>query len=177
MKVLITGSQGQLGKELLKNIPDDIEVIPSDRKTFNLLDLKNCREFIFDNKPDWIINAAAYTAVDLAEDEQDRALLINSEAPTEIAEALKKTGGKLLHISTDFVFDGESSSGSSINAKELKTKECLVDASSGGNIDIYNEGSIKADVSSGGNIDYYGKPEKVSTKKSISGGSIDYKKD
>ncbi len=91
MKVLITGSQGQLGKELLKNIPHDIEVIPSD------------------NKPDWIINAAAYTAVDLAEDEEDRALLINSEAPTEIAEALKKTGGKLLHISTDFVFDGESS--------------------------------------------------------------------
>ena len=110
MKVLITGSQGQLGKELLKNIPHDIEVIPSDRKNFNLLDLKNCREFIFDNKPDWIINAAAYTAVDLAEDEEDRALLINSEAPTEIAKALKKTGGKLLHISTDFVFDGESSS-------------------------------------------------------------------
>ena len=92
MKVLITGSQGQLGKELLKNMPHDIEVIPSDRKTFNLLDLKNCREFIFDNKPDWIINAAAYTAVDLAEDEEDRALLINSEAPTEIAEALKKSG-------------------------------------------------------------------------------------
>ena len=43
MKVLITGSQGQLGKEFLKNIPHDIEVIPSDRKTFNLLDLNNCR--------------------------------------------------------------------------------------------------------------------------------------
>ena len=110
MKVLITGSQGQLGKELLKNIPHDIEVIAADRKTFNLLDLKDCREFIFDNKPDWIINAAAYTAVDLAEDEVEKAILINGEAPTEIANALKKTGGKLLHISTDFVFDGKSSS-------------------------------------------------------------------
>ena len=108
MKVLITGSQGQLGKELLKNIPNDIEVIPTDRETFNLLDLDNCREFIFNNKPDWIINAAAYTAVDLAEDEKEKAMLINSEAPTEIAKALKKTGGKLLHISTDFVFDGKS---------------------------------------------------------------------
>ncbi len=108
MKVLITGSQGQLGKELLKNIPNDIEVIPTDRETFNLLDLNNCREFIFNNKPDWIINAAAFTAVDLAEDEKEKAMLINSEAPTEIAKALKKTGGKLLHISTDFVFDGKS---------------------------------------------------------------------
>ena len=87
MKVLITGSKGQLGKELLKNIPHDIEVIAADRKTFNLLDLKNCREFIFDNKPDWIINAAAYTAVDLAEDEEEKAILVNSEAPIEIAKA------------------------------------------------------------------------------------------
>ena len=109
MKVLITGSQGQLGKELQKNIPHDIEVIPTDRKTFNLLNLKDCREFIFDNKPDWIINAAAYTAVDLAEDEEEKALLINGEAPTIIAKALKKTGGKLLQISSDFVFDGKSS--------------------------------------------------------------------
>ena len=109
MKVLITGSQGQLGKELLKNIHHDIEVISADRKTFNLLDLKNCREFIFENRPDWIINAAAYTAVDLAEEEEEKAILINGEAPTIIANALKKTGGKLLHISTDFVFDGESS--------------------------------------------------------------------
>ena len=108
MKVLITGAQGQLGKELLKNIPNDIEVIPTDRETFNLLDLNNCREFIFNNKPDWIINAAAFTAVDLAEDEKEKAMLINSEAPTEIAKVLKKTGGKLLHISTDFVFDGKS---------------------------------------------------------------------
>ena len=110
MKVLITGSQGQLGKELLKNIPHDIEVISADRKTFNLLDLKNCREFIFENRPDWIINAAAYTAVDLAEEEEEKAILINGEAPTIIANALKKTGGKLLQISTDFVFDGKSSS-------------------------------------------------------------------
>ena len=109
MKVLITGSQGQLGKELQKNVPNDIEVIPTDRKTFNLLNLKDCREFIFDNKPDWIINTAAYTEVDLAEDEEEKALLINGEAPTMIAKALKKTGGKLLQISSDFVFDGKSS--------------------------------------------------------------------
>ena len=75
MKVLITGSQGQLGKELQKNVPYDIEVIPTDRKTFNLLNFKDCSEFIFDNNPDWIINAAAYTAVDLAEDEEDKHFL------------------------------------------------------------------------------------------------------
>ena len=64
-------------------------------ENFNLLDLKNCREFIFDNKPDWIINAAAFTAVDLAEDQEEKCILVNSEGPREIAKALKKINGKI----------------------------------------------------------------------------------
>ncbi|MAV63865.1 MAG: dTDP-4-dehydrorhamnose reductase [Candidatus Marinimicrobia bacterium] len=117
MKVMVTGSNGQLGRALLNLKPDGLEVIPTDRNNFNLLDLKQCKEYILDNKPDWIINAAAYTAVDLAEEEQDKARIINGEAPTEIAKALKKTGGKLLHISTDFIFDGKSSNPYQVNDK------------------------------------------------------------
>ena len=71
MKVIITGSNGQLGRALLNLKPDGLEVIPTNRNNFNLLDLKQCKDYILDNKPDWIINAAAYTAVDLAEEEQD----------------------------------------------------------------------------------------------------------
>ena len=109
MKVLITGSQGQLGKELLKNIPHDIEVISADRKTFNLLDLKNCREFIFENRPDWIINAAAYTEVDNAERNKEEAKLINSEFPKILAKLSSKNSILLVHYSSDYIFNGLSS--------------------------------------------------------------------
>ena len=110
MKVLITGSNGQLGRTLLETKPKDIEIIAPSSKDFNLLKIKECKEFLVAIKPDWIINAAAYTAVDLAETEPNKAMLINGEAPTEIAKTIKKIGGKILQISTDFVFDGNSTS-------------------------------------------------------------------
>ncbi len=102
---------------------------------------------------------------------------INLNLKTKKTTVDVSSGAKIELKGTSIYFNGDASSGGRINAKDLKTKECIVDASSGGNIDIHNEGSIKADVSSGGDIDYYGKPEKVSTKESISGGSIDYKED
>lgn len=106
MKVLITGSKGQLGKALIKCKPSNLELISTTRENFNLLNFDQCRKLISETKPDWIINAAAYTAVDLAEDEAEKANIINGEAPTEIAKIIKEVGGNLLHISTDFIFDG-----------------------------------------------------------------------
>lgn len=102
---------------------------------------------------------------------------INLNLKTKETTVDVSSGAKIELKGTSIYFNGDASSGGRIKAKDLKTKECMVDASSGGNIDIQNEGSLEADVSSGGNIDYYGKPEKVSTQESISGGSIDYKED
>ena len=110
MKVLITGSNGQLGRALLKSKPKDIEVIAPNSKIFNLLKIKACKDYLIESKPDWIINAGAYTAVDLAESEPNKAMVINGEAPTELAKTIKRIGGKFLQISTDFVFDGNSTS-------------------------------------------------------------------
>jgi len=108
MKVLITGSNGQLGMALLSSKPKNIEVIAPNSKEFNLLNIKDCKKFLIKIKPDWIINAGAYTAVDLAESEPNKARIINGEAPTELAKTIKQIGGKFLQISTDFVFDGNS---------------------------------------------------------------------
>ncbi len=108
MKILITGSNGQLGRALLKSKPNNIEIIATNSKNFNLMKIEECKEFLIKNKPDWIINTAAYTAVDLAESEQKKAMSINGYAPIEIAKTIKKIGGKILQISTDYVFDGNS---------------------------------------------------------------------
>ena len=69
MKVLLTGSTGQLGKSLIRSKPDKIELIKVSSKEFDLLDYKSCQKLILLHKPDWVINAAAYTAVDKAESE------------------------------------------------------------------------------------------------------------
>ena len=109
MKVLITGTRGQLGKALIQLKPFGINIIPTTREEFNLENLEQCKKFLINNQPDWVINAAAYTAVDNAEFEKDKAMQINAEAPQLIAETINKIGGNLLQISTDFVFDGNKS--------------------------------------------------------------------
>ena len=68
---------------------------------------KDCYEYIISNKPDWIINCAAYTNVDKAEEEKELAYKINKESVFHFANALQVVGGRILQISTDYVFDGE----------------------------------------------------------------------
>ena len=113
MKVLITGSNGQLGKalnkhknELIKN--QDIEIFNTTKSDLDIGDESSCTRVIEKYEPDWIINCGAFTAVDRAEIESEEAYKINSYGPYFLAKILKKTGGKLIHISTDFVFDGKS---------------------------------------------------------------------
>ena len=108
MKVLLTGSTGQLGKTLIDVKPNNIELIKVSSGDFNLLDYKSCEEFILSYKPDWVINAAAYTAVDKAESEPDLVFEINTRSPEKLAKTLSTYGGKMLYISTDFVFDGKN---------------------------------------------------------------------
>jgi len=122
LKILITGSKGQLGKQLISNIPkklngEKIEIIAAHRDLFSLENLKTCRDFLKDRNPNWVINAAAYTDVEKAEIDKSQAKIINGIAPKVIAEEVHKNGGKLLHISTDYVFDGKQNFAYKTNQK------------------------------------------------------------
>ena len=106
MKILLTGSDGQLGQQIINLAPKNIELICLNRNKLNLTNSKDCYDITIKENPDWIINAGAYTNVDEAEKNKELTLLINSNAPLAFSKALKITGGKLLQISTDYVFNG-----------------------------------------------------------------------
>jgi len=108
MRVLITGANGQLGGALQRLAPSWAEINAIDVDDCDLTDLPMLRARLVVEAPDLIINAAAYTAVDKAENDEDLARAINAEAVAVMVEAMAETGGKMVHISTDFVFDGTS---------------------------------------------------------------------
>ena len=110
LRVLITGSQGQLGQALLAAAPPELTVIPMARANLDLADGNACRDAVERHRPDWVLNAGAYTAVDRAEREPELALRVNAGAPEAFARALADSGGRLLQISTDFVFNGRQGS-------------------------------------------------------------------
>ena len=99
-KILVTGANGQLGTELKKLLP---AAVFADVEDLDITDSKAVKRFVADNEIEAIINCAAYTAVDKAEDESELAQKINAIGP----ENLAKTGCKIIHISTDYVFDGK----------------------------------------------------------------------
>jgi len=107
MKVLLTGSTGQLGKSIIKMKSKYVDLITTNREQLDLSNKLSCEDFVLTEKPDWVINCAAFTAVDQAEKDIDLSRKINSFAPEAFANSLNKINGKLLHISTDFVFDGQ----------------------------------------------------------------------
>ena len=108
MKVLITGAGGQVGRMLLKTRPTDVEVIALAHGDLDITDAGAVRERILRDLPDLILNAAAYTAVDKAESNPEAARAINTEGPRHLAAAARDTGARLIHLSTDFVFDGKA---------------------------------------------------------------------
>ena len=116
MKVLLTGAAGQLGHALRQQVPAEVELIATSRSggdgllALDLAEAEACRAAIRDHSPDWVLNAGAYTAVDKAESEPELALAVNRGAPRAFAEALVETGGRLLQVSTDFVFNGQQGS-------------------------------------------------------------------
>tara|TARA_A100001035_G_scaffold91068_1_gene71172 strand:+ start:654 stop:1544 length:891 start_codon:yes stop_codon:yes gene_type:complete len=110
MKILITGSSGQLGKEIIDQKPLSIKILSPKKNELDLSNKKICQNYIDFHKPDFIINAGAFTNVDLAEKESDLCFAINAEAPLIFAESIKEYGGNLLQISSDYVFDGRKNS-------------------------------------------------------------------
>jgi dTDP-4-dehydrorhamnose reductase len=104
--ILLTGKTGQLGSELNRSLPRLGEVIAPDRSELDLRDPEEIRRVMRNAKPQLVVNAAAYTAVDAAETNEADALAINAEAPRIFALEAKTLGALLIHFSTDYVFDG-----------------------------------------------------------------------
>ena len=106
--VLVTGANGQLGWELSKTCPSEIRIVALTRKELDIADIDQVERVFAQHNPIAVINAAAYTAVDKAESESKSAYHVNQNGGKNLAQAAYKNNAYLLHISTDFVFDGES---------------------------------------------------------------------
>ncbi len=110
MKILLTGRTGQVGWELERALPELGEVIATDRGVLDLVEKEAIQKALRREKPQIIVNAAAYTAVDKAESEKELCMQINGVAPGVLAEEARRLGALLVHYSTDYVFDGEKKS-------------------------------------------------------------------
>ncbi|MBD9559600.1 dTDP-4-dehydrorhamnose reductase [Ensifer sp. ENS03] len=108
-KIVVTGSEGQLLRCLLERSRSllDVEVVSLGRPQLDLADLARISGALIDARPDAIVSVAAYTAVDKAEHDRDEAHRVNGDAPAEIAKAAAELGIPMVHISTDYVFDGQ----------------------------------------------------------------------
>lgn len=106
-RVIVSGAAGQLGFELQRaHWPAGFEVVPMSRAQLDLTDANAVSSIIASMKPAVIVNAGAYTAVDRAEDEPEKAFAVNATGTANLARAADQAGAKLLHVSTDYVFDG-----------------------------------------------------------------------
>lgn len=123
MKVLIIGKSGQLANELICSKPADIEHLCLGRDDVNVYDMASLEKAVNAFKPHVIVNASAYTAVDKAETDNNAAYLLNQHAVENLAIIAKQVNARLLHVSTDFVFDGKKNSAYSIDDK---TNPCSV---------------------------------------------------
>ena len=106
MRALIAGSGGQLGRALQTNVPVGVTVLAPPEAEFDITDADAVRRVVADVRPDVVINAAAYTAVDRAENDESAARAINVNAVGALASAARVAGAGFAHVSTDFVFDG-----------------------------------------------------------------------
>lgn len=109
MRVLVTGARGQVGRELMRNAPASFEVIGLGSTELDIADGARVETIVAEVRPQLIINAAAYTAVDKAESEPERAWAVNRDGVAHLAQAAEQLGIPLLHISTDYVFAGDTS--------------------------------------------------------------------
>jgi dTDP-4-dehydrorhamnose reductase len=110
-RILLTGAQGQVGQELLQVLTPLAEVVAVDRTSLDLTQPDLIRQRVTEVEPALIINAAAYTAVDKAESDIETAKVVNAIAPTVLAEAAQNLKAAIVHISTDYVFDGSKNIG------------------------------------------------------------------
>jgi dTDP-4-dehydrorhamnose reductase len=109
VKVLVTGAGGQVGRALLESAPAGVDVLAGSHQELDVADEPATVASVRRQAPDVIVNTAAYTAVDRAESEPELARLVNGAGPRHLAHAAREVGARLIHISTDFVFDGSAS--------------------------------------------------------------------
>ncbi|QHP79778.1 dTDP-4-dehydrorhamnose reductase [Pectobacterium odoriferum] len=108
MKILLTGANGQLGRCFQDRLPAEWEILATDTAELDITDLEHVEQTVKQFKPDAIVNAAAYTAVDKAESEPELAEKINVIGPENLAIVASNQGIRLVHVSTDYVFDGNA---------------------------------------------------------------------
>ncbi|MCH5051625.1 dTDP-4-dehydrorhamnose reductase [Pectobacterium aquaticum] len=108
MKILLTGANGQLGSCFQDRLPAEWEILATDSAELDITNLEHVERTVKQFKPDAIVNAAAYTAVDKAESEPELAAKINVTGPENLAIVSSKQGIQLVHVSTDYVFDGNA---------------------------------------------------------------------
>jgi len=107
MRILILGHSGQIGRELHRDLSNHQDLVVLDRHRYDLRDMDKTYGAILDIKPDIICNCAAYTAVDKAEADKENAYKLNSGLVSVLARSAEAIQSKIIHISTDYVFDGE----------------------------------------------------------------------
>jgi dTDP-4-dehydrorhamnose reductase len=110
VKVLIVGGKGQLGRGLAATAPADAAIVSHDIDTLDITDRAAVEALVAKVQPELLLNAAAYTAVDKSESEEDAAYAVNATAVGILADAARGVGARFVHVSTDFVFDGTSGS-------------------------------------------------------------------
>lgn len=136
MKILVTGAAGQLGRDVVALFEQQsMEVLPCDRDSLDITDSDACLQRVQEFTPDVILHCAAYTAVDQAETDVDQAYQVNAVGTRNLVVAAEKVGAKFCYISTDYVFDGQSTIGyheydntnpQSIYGKSKRAGEVLV---------------------------------------------------
>lgn len=133
IKVLVTGKGGQLAWELEQTLPVGVDIISLGIEELDITQPGQVNELLFAHSPDVVINAAAYTAVDKAETDQDTAYAVNAKGSEYLALACKEIGAKLIHVSTDFVFDGTKST-----PYQTDDKTCP--------INVYGDSKLQGDI-------------------------------
>ena len=126
MKIAVIGAGGRLGAALMREYRNKFDLIGFDHQALDLGDSKQLSEEIGTLDVDLVINCAAFTNVDLCETQHDHAFLINAEAPRVLAEICRDSGAKLIHFSTDYVFDGDK-------------REPYIESDSANPISVYGE--------------------------------------
>lgn len=109
IRILLTGSGGQLGQAFARIAAPASELLPLGREALNVSDPAAVDQTVAEFRPDWIVNAAAYTAVDQAESHADDAFAINGQGAAHLAAAAARYAARMVHVSTDYVFDGKGS--------------------------------------------------------------------
>ncbi|OKZ76797.1 MAG: dTDP-4-dehydrorhamnose reductase [Clostridium sp. 27_14] len=144
MKILITGANGMLAKSVKARLKKENELICTDVSDLDITNAEAVMNFVKENKPEYIINCAAFTAVDKAEEVYDLAEKINADGPGNLAKAAKEVDATLIHISTDYVFNGD-----------LDVSKSYVETDEVGPVTVYGKTKLHGEEQVKSNTDQY----------------------